>query len=251
MATHNEEKNLARCLDSVSELADEIIIVDGESTDKTIEIAKKYNAKIFETTNKPIFHINKQKAIDESQGNWILQLDADEALSAELKNEINLVIKSSSNFDGYWLPRRNYFLGKFLAKGGQYPDYTLRLYRKSKGHLPCQSVHEQATVEGKVGYLKGDLLHYPFPTFEAYLAKASRYAILLSAQYEERKVKTNFFAIFKYLIWFPKWTFFNLYFRHLGFMDGFPGFVFSLFSSIQIMMAYVLYWEKAHAKRIK
>jgi len=138
LATYNEEKNLASCLDSVKDIADEIIIVDGTSNDKTVEIAKKYGSKIKITTNKSNFHINKQMAIDMAAKDWILQLDGDEHVSSELKNEIKEILeeKPSADVNGYWMPRKNLFLGKFLMKGGQYPDYTLRFYKKGKGSLP-------------------------------------------------------------------------------------------------------------------
>jgi glycosyltransferase involved in cell wall biosynthesis len=132
IATHNEEEFIHYPLDSVYDIADEIIIVDGKSEDRTVEIARKYGDKVhvFTEENPPMFHINKQKAIEHANGEWILQLDADEALSPELKKEVMDVI-SSSNQDksAYWMPRKNYFLGRFLTKGGIYPDYTIRLYK--------------------------------------------------------------------------------------------------------------------------
>lgn len=249
LATFNEEKNLPVCLDSVKGLAEEIVVVDGGSTDKTVAIAQKHGAKVIATTNKPIFHINKQMAIDACQGDWILQFDADEQVTPELRKEIQEVIRET-RYDGFWLPRKNSFLGRYLTKGGQYPDYTLRLYRQGKGRLPCKSVHEQAVVDGKVGYLKNDLLHHPFPDFLEYLNKANRYANLVAAEYKEQNIGTNFFTTIKYLLFLPKLTFFNLYIRHRGFVDGFPGFVFALFSAIQKMTAYIRYWEMVHDKKI-
>ena len=251
LATYNEEKNISRCLESVQGLVDEIILVDGTSNDKTVEIARQYQAETILTDNKPMFHFNKQAAIDAATGVWVLQLDADEAISDELKEEIRQIIDSSDSFDGYWMPRKNYFLGKFLLKGGQYPDYTLRLYRRGKGRLPCKSVHEQAVVDGTVGYLKHDLLHYPFPDFKEYLNKANRYANLLAQDYFDKKIKGGFLGIIKYMIIIPKITFFSLYFRHLGILDGLPGFVFALYSSIQKITAYILYTEAIRVKRNK
>src|SRR3989344_3380524 len=144
LATYNEEKNLPGCLDSVKAFASEIIIVDGSSSDKTIGIAKKYGAKVVVVKNLPIFHINKQKAIDLATKDWVLQLDADERVSSDLAEEMKSKIQNpKSKINGYWIPRKNWFLGKFLMKGGQYPDYTLRLYRKGKGRLPQKDVHEQ------------------------------------------------------------------------------------------------------------
>jgi glycosyltransferase involved in cell wall biosynthesis len=252
LAVFNEEKNITACLKSVRQtstvssvepLADEIVVVDGGSTDKTVLLAKKLGAKIIETDNPPIFHLNKQKAIDACQSDWILQLDADEQISEPLGQEILQKIHRKE-INGYWLPRKNFFLGRFLTKGGQYPDYTLRLYRKGKGRLPCQSVHEQAVVEGRTAYLKNDLLHYPYPNFEEYLHKAIRYAQLFAAEYKKQGVGVGVGAMIKYLFLIPKLTFLKIYFRHRGFVDGFAGLVFALYSGIVRLTAYVIYWEK-------
>src|SRR5581483_9317713 len=118
LATFNEEKNLPDCLESVKNFADEIIVVDGTSTDKTVEIAKNYKAKVLVTTNPPIFHINKQKAIDMATKDWILQLDADERVTPALAKEIEQIINGDEEKNGYWIPRKNWFLGRFLMKGG-------------------------------------------------------------------------------------------------------------------------------------
>src|SRR3989344_5294181 len=137
LAVYNEENNLAACLDSIKDIADEIVAVDGSSKDKTVDIAKKFGAKVKVTTNKPIFHINKQMAIDMATSDWILQLDADERVTPELAKEIKSIVNNQSSIindvNGYWIPRKNWFLGRFLMKGGQYPDYTLRLYRRGRG----------------------------------------------------------------------------------------------------------------------
>ena len=244
IATFNEEKNIADCLDSIRELADETVVVDGSSTDKTVEIAQKYGAKVIVTDNPPIFHINKQKAIDACTSEWILQLDADERVTSELGDEILNIVKSKTEFNGFWIPRRNYFLGRYLTKGGQYPDYTLRLYRKGKGRLPCRSVHEQAEVKGKVGFLKNDLLHLADPNFSRYLVRFDRYTSLIVDEMAQSKVKLNLFTVMNYMVFKPLRWFLLTYFRHTGFVDGFPGFVFSLFSGLRFMVAYIKYWEK-------
>lgn len=243
LATFNEEKNLPGCLDSIHDLADEIIIVDGSSTDKTIEIAKKYGAKVKVTTNKPNFHINKQIAIDLATCDWILQLDADERISPELAQEIRLKINDQKSItNGYWMPRKNWFLGRFLMKGGQYPDYTLRLYRRGKGHLPQVHVHEQAQVEGEVGYLEHALLHYPYKDFAFYLMKWNRYNDLLAEQIKDSLKNKNSLVKFAYAVGYlivkPGHWFLTTYIRHKGFMDSWDGFVFSLFSSLRFPVSY-------------
>jgi glycosyltransferase involved in cell wall biosynthesis len=244
LATFNEEKNLGSCLASVKDWVDEIVVVDGRSADKTVTVAKKYGARVIVTDNPPIFHINKQKAIDACQGKWILQLDADERVSPELKKEILQVINSQTKLNGFWLPRRNFFLGRYLKKGGQYPDYTLRLYRRGKGRLPCQSVHEQAEVKGKVGYLKNDLLHHADPSFKRYLLRFNRYTDLLATELAEKRLGINLFSAANYCLLKPLWWFFRTYFRHKGFIDGWQGFIFSFFSSLRFVIAYFKYWQK-------
>lgn len=244
LATFNEELNIKDCLESVKDIADEIIVVDGGSKDKTVEIAKQMGAKVIETTNPPIFHINKNKAIDEATKDWILQLDADERISLELAQEIKQTINSETEINGYWLPRSNYFLGRFLKKGGQYPDYTMRLYKKSKGRLPAKDVHEQAKVEGKVGYLKHDLLHLRDLSFSKYLDGLNRYTDIISMQMKDAKIHVNIFNFCDYILVKPIWWFLKTYFRHKGFLDGFPGFIFSLFSSLRYPISYFKYWSE-------
>lgn len=241
LATFNEEKNLPQCLESIKDLADEIVVVDGSSSDKTVEIAKKFGAKILVTDNPPIFHINKQKAIDTATKDWILQLDADEDVTPELKEEIISTINSDPVVNGYWIPRKNWFLGRFLMKGGQYPDYTLRLYKRGKGRLPQKSVHEQAVVEGKCGYLENPLLHYADPSFVRYLLRYNRYTDLIRDEFKEKKAGYNPFVIINNLLILPFWWFFLTYFRHKGFMDSWQGFIFSFFSSLRFPVSYIKY----------
>lgn len=248
LATYNEEKNLPDCIESVRQLAEEIIIVDGLSTDKTIEVAKKYGAKIKITDNPPIFHINKQKAIDMATKDWILQLDADERVTPELAQEIKKIVNSNENgklsTNGYWIPRKNYFLGRFLMKGGQYPDYTLRLYRRDKGRLPQKDVHEQAIVDGKVSYLKNPLLHFADLEFSRYLMRYGRYTDLIVNQLKEKKAGYNPIIAVKYMLILPIWWFLLTYGRHKGFMDSWQGFIFSFFSALRFPISYVKYLKR-------
>ncbi len=248
LATFNEEQNIERCLSAVKDMADEVIVVDGSSKDKTVEMARRFGAKVFVTDNPPIFHINKQKAIDKATSDWILQLDADEVIPPELKKEIHELLQSDPVQNGYWMPRKNYFLGRFLMKGGQYPDYTVRLYRRGKGRLPQKDVHEQAVIEGKVGYTKEALLHYPYKDFKAYLKKWMRYNHLLAAQLDEEiKKKSVFMKLYYalgYLIAKPGHWMVTSYGRHKGFMDGWQGFVFALFSALRFPVSYIIYLRK-------
>lgn len=245
IATFNEEKNLAPCLDSVKNLADEIVVVDGSSKDSTVKIAKKYGAKVKITDNPPIFHINKQKAIDMAMGDWIFQLDADERITPELAKEILSTINSPfSTYNGYWIPRKNFFLGRFLMKGGQYPDYTLRLYKRGKGKLPQKDVHEQAIVDGKTDYLKNPLIHMADPGFQRYLKRFDRYTNLISEELKHKKAGYDPISVFKHMFVLPVWWFLLSYFRHKGFMDSWQGFIFSFFSSLRFPVSYVKYIKR-------
>lgn len=249
-AVHNEAHNLARSLDSIKDLADEIIIVDGESSDDTVKIAKEYKAKVIETTNKPIFHINKQMAMDEAKGEWTLQMDADEVVDAEMQKDILRIVNGNiSDMDaGYWLRRKNYFLGRFLTKGGQYPDPVIRFYQTGRAFLPMKSVHEQMEVKGEVGWLAGHLLHYSSPSFSEYLRKMNTYTTLTALEWQKEKRPIGVWPLIQNCVLRPKLTFFSLYFRHKGFLDGFAGFLFALFSGLHFAMAYIKYWEMKQQK---
>ncbi|MGB9911225.1 MAG: glycosyltransferase family 2 protein [Microgenomates group bacterium] len=249
LATFNEENNLTDCLNSIKDLADEIVIVDGGSTDKTVEIAKKFRAKLIITDNPPIFHINKQKAINVCRGEWILQLDADERVTLELKKEIKRIIKNSPHdVVAYFIPRKNFFLGRWLRKTGQYPDGVIRFFKKGKAYLPCKSVHEQMEVKGKVDWLKSHLLHYPYSSFSEYLKKSNRYTSLTAQELLKNGEKPSIFGYLK-AEWQAIKTFLLLFIRHKGFLDGFPGFVFSLYSGFHHITAYVKFWELYNEKR--
>jgi glycosyltransferase involved in cell wall biosynthesis len=243
IATYNEESYIKRCLDAIKDFADEIIVVDGQSTDNTTKIIRQYSqAKIISTTNKPLFHINKQIAIEACKSDWIFQLDADEVVTPELKKEILAVIDQPTA-DGYWINRRNFFLGRFLTKGGVYPDPTIRLYKNGHGKLPCLDVHEQAEVKGTVGNLKSDLLHYADPTFSRYLLRNDRYTSLIASDLKKQKITFNFFSFVNFFIFKPIHWFFLTFFRHRGYVDGFPGFVFSWYSSLRFPLAYIKLYE--------
>ena len=272
LATYNEEGFLEDCLKSVADWVDEIIIVDGHSTDKTVEIAKKYQAKVLLRENNPIFHVQKQIGNDTATSDWVLQLDADERISEELKTSIiNLLEGKSFGFDSwlspvkrllgnflpnkfkeiplakpataYNLTRSNYFLGRNLKNTGQYPDPVIRLFQKGKAYLPAKSVHEQMVVNGNVGWLKGDLIHFATPNFDRYLLREDRYSSLTAKELKEQKLKINFFNTLNYLFFKPLGTFLRLYIRYRGFLDGFAGFVFSLFSGLHFAFAYMKLWE--------
>ncbi len=268
LATRNEEENIGRCLDSVEDFADEIIVVDEHSTDKTVEIAKKHGAEVFLEPHHAIFHITKQKALEKATGEWILQLDADEVVTPELAKEIVSTIngsppkinnalfirhqklieerdgkigKPTGEVVGYFVARRNMFLGKPLIHAGVYPDGVIRLVKNGKARFPQKSVHEQIQLDGEVAWLSGDLLHYDSPTLKRYLSRMNRYTDLHAEELKSAKVPKNILYFLLYVKFKPLYTFCNLYFRHLGFLDGVNGFLWSFFSAAHFPVAYFKY----------
>ncbi len=276
IATFNEELNIGDCLESVKNIADEIVIVDGKSSDRTVEIAKSYGAKVSLEDNNPNFHINKQKSFDLACGEWILYLDADERVSHNLAEEIRRVIYMSSEeiehyqkylknrqlfirhqqlieerdgivgnqngeYNAFYMPRLNYFLGKYLKFGGVYPDGVIRLFKRGKARLPCKSVHEQMEVEGKTGWLENDLIHIDSPNFKRYLERNSRYIDLMVDQLKKERLSKDIFSFTNYVVLKPFFWFFSTLIRHKGILDGFPGIVFSFFSALRFSRAYFRY----------
>lgn len=268
LAVRNEEAFLGDCLKSVQGLADEIIVFDESSTDNTRQIAKKYGARVFIARHEPIFHVTKNKAIKKATGDWVLQLDADERLTTALRLEIKALLSGTAfGYDSwlsplrrllpffkspqplvasaaaYWLPRRNFFLDRYLKHTGQYPDPVIRLFQRGKAILPAKDVHEQMKVDGPVGWLRVDLDHYATPDFSRYLKRENDYSSLEAQHLYEKGVKITVFNTLNYLFLKPCRTFCSLYFRYRGFLDGFPGFVFSLYSGFHHAFAYMKLWE--------
>ena len=268
LATRNEEENIARCLESVKSIADEIIIFDEYSTDSTREIAEEFGAKVFLEPHHDIFHITKQKALEQAQGEWILQLDADEVVTKELAKEIvstvhglpptvhnklfnkhqmlieqrdGVIGKQTGETVGYFIARRNMFLGKPLIHAGVYPDGVIRLVKNGKAKFPSKSVHEQIELEGEVGWLNGDLLHYDSPTLKRYLSRLNRYTDLKAQELKNSKTPKNIFSFLRFTFLLPTYYFLLLFIRHKGFLDGVNGFLWSFFSALHYPIAYFKY----------
>lgn len=254
VATFNKDDFIIRTLESAYDWVDEIILVYGSPEDEKVaqmrafDTAKKIT--IHFTDNPPMFHINKQKAIERCTKDWIVQLDTDEVISPELQKEIVTTLANHKEGDpvAYWMPRLNHFLGKPLRKGGQYPDPTIRLYKNGVAHLPCKTVHEQVEVKGTVGRLQNDLLHYPYPTFYTYLRKWSRYGDIDRGDVDMSSFRPSFGGIMSYFFIKPTWWFLKTYFRHRGYVDGFPGYVFSLFSGLRYWLEYIDMYERYTSK---
>ncbi len=242
--TFNEEANLGRTLQSVSELVKEaggeIVIVDSGSTDRTSEIAKSSGAKVFVEAWKG-YAAQKNSVIEKAGGDWILLLDADETLSKELALEIQrIVLQKEGGAAGYWIPRRNLFLGRWIRHGGFYPDRKLRLFRRGAGRVEDRLVHETITLEGPAGTLVGDLLHYAYPTLSGYIEHMNKYSSL-GAQRAVQEGKRGFSVIDVVLR--PKLTFLYNYFLRLGFLDGKEGLLLHFYHAVYVSWKYAKVWE--------
>lgn len=219
----NSAKYLKKCLKSVN-WADEIVLVDNDSTDQTIEIAKDFGVKVFEHD---WLGWAKQKnlAISLTKNNWVLSLDTDEVLDEELIQSIESV--DGGTFDGYELNRKNLYAGKWVKHCGWYPDWQLRLFKKGKMQYEDKEVHEHVEPVGKIGELKGNIIHYTYASNREYFAKLERYT-MLDAQYlfKQKKMWTLIYQILK-----PIKEFLEKYFKQCGFLDGLLGFKISIFSA--------------------
>ena len=261
LATYNEEKNIKKCLSSnlVKQVANEVVVVDGSSTDETRKIATSLGARVIKTTNKLNFHINKQMAMNEAKGDLVLQLDADEVADEQLEifiisinNKIEKLKVENSQWAVEWkktnpvaweIPRKNLFLSTWLKKGGQYPDPVIRLYINGFAKLPQKDVHEQMKVDGRVDPANGHLLHYANPKFGDYLRKFNTYTSFKAQQLKDDKLEITPFNAHNYIFYKPIKTFFMLFLRHRGYVDGIAGFVFALMSGMHHAVSYLKLWE--------
>jgi len=236
--TLNEERNIAECLQSV-QWADEIILVDSESSDNTVEIAKNYTSKIF-IRKWDGYSSTKNFALQQCKNDWILWLDADERVTPELKQSIQQVVnEDGKNFDGYEVSRRAYFLKKWIRHCGWYPGYVVRFFRKNKAKFIAVRVHESIEIEGKIGKLKGNLIHYTDENIKQYFEKFNMYTSLASVDLYENGKR---FSIIDLTIR-PLFMFFKMFFLRLGFLDGIHGFILSVLSSAYVFVKYAKLWE--------
>lgn len=238
--TLNEEKNIRDCLESVR-WADEIVVVDEKSTDKTVAIAKGYTKKIYLVDHLAMFHKNKQTAIDHCTHDWILQIDADERLTLDLAREIKQVLSSGSKeFAGYKMPRKNHIFGKWFSHTGWYPDYQVKLFRRGLGHYPKETVHEQIDVKGRLGTLTGDLLHENYQTVGQFVDRLNRYTTN-DAEFLQSRGET---VVWSDAIKFPLDEFLKRFFLEEGYKDGMHGLILSLLQATNRLVVFAKIWEK-------
>lgn len=235
--TYNEEDHIKDCLESVK-WADEIVVLDSFSTDRTVEICRQYSDKVFQR-EWPGFSDQKNNAIDLTTNPWVLVVDADEMVTEGLKSEIKEILKNSLDFDGYFIPRKSYFLGQWMKYGGWYPDYSIRLFKKDKGRFEQREVHESVKINGKVGRLVNPLEHYTYRSLSEYLQRMDRYSTLAAREMAKRSGKTGLGSI----IFRPFFTFLRMYVLKQGFRDGICGLLLSILYSYYTFSKYAKLWE--------
>lgn len=234
--TLNEESNIKDCLESVK-WADEIVLVDSGSKDKTIEIACTYTDKVIIKSWEG-FSIQKNFALQNTSNEWVLSIDADERVTPGLRDEILSLLSDAPEMDGYFIPRRNFFLTKEISNCGWYPDYQMRLFRKSKTKVDSRKVHEGFLVTGNTGYLNNPFIHYTHRNLHDTFKKINEYSTLEAEElYLQKEAKPMNMIIN------PAAAFLGHYISRKGYKDGVPGLMVSLIHAATKMMTYMKMWD--------
>ena len=230
--TLNEERNIARAIESLR-CCDEIVVVDSGSVDRTVELAANLGARILES---PWHGYARQKnyVAEKATHDWILSIDADEALSESLEGEIWTLKKKGPTCDAYTVPRLAQYLGRWILHCGWYPDRKVRLYHRAKAKWVGDFVHESVAVEGRVGHLESNLLHYTCDSLSEHLKTMDRYTTLAAEELVSRKEKIHL----RNMILDPAWTFTKTYFLQRGFQDGLEGLTIAYMAALYTFLKY-------------
>jgi glycosyltransferase involved in cell wall biosynthesis len=239
--TLNEERNIAAALESLS-WADEIVVVDSESTDRTVEIAKRFTDRIF-VRPWPGYSKQKNFAAEAASNDWIFNLDADERVSPELAAEIeSLKAGADPLASGFETPRLTSYLGRWIKHSGWYPDFKLRLYNRQAGRFRGDYVHESVVVDGDIAKLNGEILHYTVRGSSDHHLRLDRYTTLAAAEMFEKGKRASVIS----LLFSPALSFFRSYVLRLGFLDGVPGLAIAYFAGQYVFLRELKLWEKQH-----
>lgn len=230
--TFNEERNLPRAIESLR-CVDEILVIDSGSNDRTVEIAEKLGARVLESPW-PGFAHQKNRAAEHASYDWILSLDADESLSEALEAEIWHLKKNGAQFDAYTMPRMAQYLGRWIRHSGWYPDRKVRLYDRRKAQWVGDYVHESVKVDGRVGHLESNLLHFTCSSLSEHLKTMDRYTTLAA----EHLLDTGEKVTWARLALEPPWTFFQTYVLKLGFLDGLEGLAIANMAALYSFLKY-------------
>jgi glycosyltransferase involved in cell wall biosynthesis len=241
VVTRNEEERIRACLESVA-WADEVIVVDAESEDKTASIARELTDHVV-VRPWPGYAAQKNFGVDLARGAWILSLDADETVSPALRAEIERVVAHDGPGDGYEVPRRNIFWGRWVRHGGLYPDWQVRLFRRGRGRFGERAVHESVGVDGTVARLIGHLEHRSYRDVADFMARADRYSTLAAEDWvaQGRGVHAWDFVMR------PLGRFVGMYVVGRGFLDGWRGFLLAALYAYYVLIRSAKVWERTRA----
>jgi glycosyltransferase involved in cell wall biosynthesis len=235
--THNESANLAAALESVR-WADEILVVDSESTDDTAAIARRFTERVI-VRPWPGYVAQKNFAADQAANDWILSLDADERVSPALADEIRRIVAGAPASAGYRVPRVSFHFGRWIRSTDWYPDYQLRLYDRRRAAWTGRYVHESVRADGPVGELRGELQHHPYRDISHHLQTMDRYTTLAAKQLFEDGRRAGWIEI----LMLPRLAFFRNYILRGGFRDGMPGLVISAMNAYYVGLKFAKLWE--------
>lgn len=239
--TKNEEKNLSQCLERLLWVK-EILVIDDFSTDETLEIAKKFGAKIYRR-RLDNFASQRNWALEKVKTEWVLMIDADERVTSEFRKEVEKAIKDGQ-YDGFRFPRKNIVFGKWIEHSGWYPDWQLHLFKKEKAKYKGK-VHEQVVIEGKVGEMETALIHFNYQSISQYIQKMDRYTTLAA----EILIENGYKFRYQDLITKPGEEFFRRFFAEEGWKDGIHGLALSLLQAFSELIVYLKVWEKEKFKK--
>ncbi len=236
--TKNEERNIKDCLDSVSSWADEIIIIDDESTDHTVNIARQYTNKII-TRNMDIEGRQRNFAYSQAKNLWVLSLDADERVTDALKKEITEILSKETKYNGFTIPRRNYIGDYWVKYGGWYPSPQLKLFRKDKFRYEEVGVHPRAFMDDPCGHLSSDIIHYSYKNLEDFLNKLNNQTTREAQKWfnQNKPMRLGRF------VWRTIDRFIRTYIGRSGYKDGFIGFAVAFYAGLYQFISYLKYRE--------
>ena len=237
--TYNEEKNIRRCLESLK-WVEEVIVVDSMSSDSTVSLCREFSVSVIQKSWEG--HVKQKNfAIAQASNDWILSLDADERVTPELREEIERCLSEESNrVDGYYFRRHSYYLGKWINHGGWYPDYKLRLFKKSRGKWGGKDPHDKVILEGTTKYLKAELHHFVYQNLSHQIQTVDNFSTITAHGLDSEGER---FTVSK-LLSRPPLKFLGTYFLKKGFLDGIPGLIISVVSSFYVFLRYAKLWEK-------
>lgn len=230
--TSNEERNIARVIESLR-CCDEIVVVDSGSVDRTVEIATKLGARVIESQWQG-YAGQKNFASENASSDWILSLDADESLSEALEGEIWQIKKNGPRFDAYTMPRMAQYMGRWILHSGWYPDRKVRLYDRRKARWVGDFVHESVIVNGRLGHLESNILHFTCSSLSEHLKTMDQYTTLAAQEFVSQGRKVNW----GHLLIDPAWTFFRTYCFKLGFLDGVEGLAIARMAALYRFLKY-------------